>query len=286
MKLFTNKFTTKLSKLFALALITILTLSTSSAFADSNIASGRYTLTNDTKYLDNNEVGDSMARSYTDKNMTLEKKDGKIYYTVGFSGAQYMENHRIYVNGSSVSIQKVAENTSAGTLKLKFKVNKPSDTILIKFYVDPMGRDVEYQLIPNLNSLSLVESYEEAKTESKTESTNNSKTESKAESTSTSKAETKSESTSTQKQETKVESTTTSKEESKDEEKIESTSEEKEEAETKEESETVSEEKEETESIETSVQESSQNNTSTIVIISVIVILAAIILFVLFKRKK
>lgn len=284
MKLFTNKFTTKLSKLFALALITILTLSTSSAFADSNIKDGRYTLTNDTKYLDNNEVGDSMSRSYTDKNMTLEKKDGKIYYTVGFSGAQYMENHRIYVNGSSVSIQKVAENTSAGTLKLKFKVNKPSDTILIKFYVDPMGRDVEYQLIPNLNSLSLVESYEEAKTDSKTESTNNSKNESKTESTSTSKTETKSESTSTQKEETKVESTTTSKEETKVEEKVDSTSEEKEETETKtEETEEVS---EETESVETSVKESSQNNTSMIVIISVIVILAAIIIFVLFKRKK
>lgn len=284
MKLFTNKFTIKLSKLFALALITILTLSTSSAFADSNIKDGRYTLTNDTKYLDNNEVGDSMSRSYTDKNMTLEKKDGKIYYTVGFSGAQYMDNHRIYVNGSNVSIQKVAENTSAGTLKLKFKVNKPSDTILIKFYVDPMGRDVEYQLIPNLNSLSLVESYEEAKTDSKTESTNNSKNESKTESTSTSKTETKSESTSTQKEETKVESTTTSKEETKVEEKVDSTSEEKEETETKtEETEEVS---EETESVETSVKESSQNNTSMIVIISVIVILAAIIIFVLFKRKK
>ena len=275
MKLFTNKFTIKLSKLFALALITILTLSTSSAFADSNIKDGRYTLTNDTKYLDNNEVGDSMSRSYTDKSMTLEKKDGKIYYTVGFSGAQYMENHRIYVNGSSVSIQKVAENTSAGTLKLKFKVNKPSDTILIKFYVDPMGRDVEYQLIPNLNSLSLVESYEETKTESK-----------KEESTTTSssnKTENKSESTSSTKTETKVESTTTSteKEEVKDEEKVETTTEENKEVETKEETETVSTEKE-----ETSVKESSQNNTTTIVIICVIVILAAIIGFVLFKRKK
>ena len=280
MKLFTNKFTTKLSKLFALALITILTLGTNSAFADSNIKDGRYTLTNDTKYLDNNEVGDSMSRSYTDKNMTLEKKEGKIYYTVGFSGAQYMENHRIYVNGSSVSIQKVAENTSAGTLKLKFKVNKPSDTILIKFYVDPMGRDVEYQLIPNLNSLSLVESYEETKTESK-----------KEESTTTSssnKTENKSESTSSTKTETKVESTTTSteKEEAKDEEKVETTTEENKEVETKEEMETISTEKEETENVETSVKESSQNNTTTIVIICVIVILAAIIGFVLFKRKK
>ena len=248
MKLFTNKFTIKLSKLFALALITILTLSTSSAFADSNIKDGRYTLTNDTKYLDNNEVGDSMSRSYTDKNMTLEKKDGKIYYTVGFSGAQYMENHRIYVNGSNVSIQKVAENTSAGTLKLKFKVNKPNDTILIKFYVDPMGRDVEYQLIPNLNSLSLVESYEETKTESKKEE--------RTTTSSSNKTENKSESTSSTKTETKVESTT------------------------------ASTEKEETEKVETSVKESSQNNTTTIVIICVIVILAAIIGFVLFKRKK
>jgi len=275
-----KKFTNKLSKLFALALVTILTLSTSSAFADSNIANGRYTLTNDTKYLEDNETGEAMARSYTDKSMTLEKKDGKIYYTVGLSGAQYMNNHRIYVNGKSVSIQKVSENTSAGTLKLKFPVNSASDTILIKFYVTMMERDVEYQLIPNLNSLSLVESYEEAKTESKKEQSTTTS--------SSNKTETKPESTSSTKTETKVESTTTSteKEEVKDEEKVETTTEENKEVEAKEETETVSTEKQETENVETSVKESSQNNTSTIVIISVIVILAAIIIFVLFKRKK
>lgn len=153
----------KISKLFSLFLIGIMTLTSNFAYADNNdeIASGIYTLTNETKYLDGNEIGDSMARSYTDENMTLEKRDGKIYYTVGLSGAQYMDNHRILINDESVEFEKVEENSEEGTIKLRFEVTNPDDTILIQMYVDAMGRDVEYQLIPNLDSLELVEAFEE-----------------------------------------------------------------------------------------------------------------------------
>lgn len=157
----------KISKLFSLFLIGIMTLTSNFAYADNNdeIASGIYTLTNETKYLDGNEIGDSMARSYTDENMTLEKRDGKIYYTVGLSGAQYMDNHRILINDESVEFEKVEENSEEGTIKLRFEVTNPDDTILIQMYVDAMGRDVEYQLIPNLDSLELVEAFEESKPE-------------------------------------------------------------------------------------------------------------------------
>lgn len=157
----------KISKLFSLFLIGIMALTSNFAYADNNdeIANGIYTLTNETKYLDGNEIGDSMARSYTDENMTLEKRDGKIYYTVGLSGAQYMDNHRILINDESVEFEKVEENSEEGTIKLRFEVTNPDDTILIQMYVDAMGRDVEYQLIPNLDSLELVEAFEESKPE-------------------------------------------------------------------------------------------------------------------------
>ncbi|WP_122638549.1 NEAT domain-containing protein [Romboutsia sp. Marseille-P6047] len=164
MKSFKNILQGKISKLMSLLLIGIMTLTSNFAYADKNdeIASGIYTLTNETKYLDGNEIGDSMSRSYTDENMTLEKRDGKIYYTLGLSGAQYMNNHRILVNDESVEFEKVEENLEEGTIKLKFEVTNPDDTILIQMYVDAMGRDVEYQLIPNLDSLELVEAFEES----------------------------------------------------------------------------------------------------------------------------
>lgn len=164
MKSFKNILQNKITKLFSLLLIGIMTLTSNFVYADNNdeIASGIYTLTNDTKYLDGNEIGDSMARSYTDEDMTFEKRDGKIYYTVGLSGAQYMNNHRILVNDENVEFEKVEENSEEGTIKLKFEVTNPDDTILIQMYVDAMGRDVEYQLIPNLDSLELVEAFEES----------------------------------------------------------------------------------------------------------------------------
>ena len=163
MKSFKNKLMSKVSTLFSLILIGILSLSSSIVHADSKdeISSGIYTLKNDTNYEDGNEIGMSMSRSYTDEDMTLEKRSDKIYYTLGLSGAQYMNNHRILVNDESVEYEKVEENTDEGTLKLKFEVSDPEDKIVIQMYVDAMGRDVEYELIPKLDTIELVEAIEE-----------------------------------------------------------------------------------------------------------------------------
>ena len=163
MKSFKNKLMSKVGTLFSLILIGILSLSSSIVHADSKdeISSGIYTLKNDTNYEDGNEIGMSMSRSYTDEDMTLEKRSDKIYYTLGLSGAQYMNNHRILVNDESVEYEKVEENTEEGTLKLKFEVSDPEDKIVIQMYVDAMGRDVEYELIPKLDTIELVEAIEE-----------------------------------------------------------------------------------------------------------------------------
>ncbi|MBC5995554.1 iron transporter [Romboutsia ilealis] len=163
MKSFKNKLFSKVSTVFSLILIGALSLSSNIVHADNKdeISSGIYTLKNDTNYEDGSEIGMSMSRSYTDEDMTLEKRDGKIYYTLGLSGAQYMNNHRVLVNDESVKYEKVEENTEEGTIKLKFEVSDPKDKIVIQMYVDAMGRDVEYELIPKLDTIELVEAIEE-----------------------------------------------------------------------------------------------------------------------------
>ena len=165
MKSFKNKLISEVSTILSLILICILSISSNIVYADSKdeISSGIYTLKNDTNYEDGNEIGMSMSRSYTDEDMTLEKRNDKIYYTLGLSGAQYMNNHRILVNDESVEYEKVEENTEEGTLKLKFEVSNPEDKIVIQMYVDAMGRDVEYELIPKLDTIKLVQAIEEPK---------------------------------------------------------------------------------------------------------------------------
>ena len=165
MKSFKNKLISEVSTILSLILICILSIFSNIVYADSKdeISSGIYTLKNDTNYEDGNEIGMSMSRSYTDEDMTLEKRNDKIYYTLGLSGAQYMNNHRILVNDESVEYEKVEENTEEGTLKLKFEVSDPKDKIVIQMYVDAMGRDVEYELIPKLDTIKLVQAIEEPK---------------------------------------------------------------------------------------------------------------------------
>lgn len=175
MKSFKNKLISKVSTIFSLILIGILSISLNIVHADSKdeISSGIYTLKNDTNYEDGNEIGMSMSRSYTDEDMTLEKRNDKIYYTLGLSGAQYMNNHRVLVNDESVEYEKVEENTEAGTVELKFEVSDPEDKIVIQMYVDAMGRDVEYELIPKLDTIELVEAIEEPKVEETSDESDN-----------------------------------------------------------------------------------------------------------------
>ena len=65
MKSFKNKLISKVSTIFSLILIGILSISLNIVHADSKdeISSGIYTLKNDTNYEDGNEIGMSMSRS-------------------------------------------------------------------------------------------------------------------------------------------------------------------------------------------------------------------------------
>ena len=83
----------------------IMTVQTISASAQelSDLQSGIYNLTNEVYH--ESEIGMSMARSYLDENITLEKEDGKWYYILKFTGTNYMENYRIYINDKEVSTE-------------------------------------------------------------------------------------------------------------------------------------------------------------------------------------
>ena len=131
-----------------------------SALELSEVESGIYEVQNDVYY--ENEIGMSMARTYLDPTMKLKIKDGKVHYTIKFSGVNYMENHTISVNGKAVSVSK---NKQSDTIELGFETNTINPKIKASMYVGPMGRDVEFEIITKTDTLKLIEKIEEPKEE-------------------------------------------------------------------------------------------------------------------------
>lgn len=152
----------KIKNLFLIAIFSlIMSIQTISASAAelSELESGIYEISNDVYH--EQEIGMNMARTYLDENMTLEKTEGKWYYTVKFSGTNYMENYRVYINDEEVDTEVVNENTEENTIELKFETDSITPDLSTKIYVDAMERDVEFDIIPKEETLNLVELIEE-----------------------------------------------------------------------------------------------------------------------------
>ena len=152
----------------------------------SELQSGIYEISNDVYH--EQEIGMNMARTYVDENMTLEKSEGKWYYTVKFSGTNYMENHRISINDELVDTKVVNENSEENTIELKFETDSITPDLEAQIYVDAMGRDVEFGIIPKEETLNLVQAIEEVvevveaeSTEDTNEETSNEEAEQKSE---------------------------------------------------------------------------------------------------------
>ena len=152
----------------------------------SELQSGIYEISNDVYH--EQEIGMNMARTYVDENMTLEKSEGKWYYTVKFSGTNYMENHRISINDELVDTEVVNENSEENTIELKFETDSITPDLKAQIYVDAMGRDVEFGIIPKEETLNLVQAIEEVvevveaeSTENTNEETSNEEAEQKSE---------------------------------------------------------------------------------------------------------
>ena len=164
-----------MKKIKSLFLITMFSLIMSvqtivaSAAQLSELESGIYEIKNDVYH--EQEIGMNMARTYLDENMILEKSEGKWYYTIKFSGTDYMNNHRICLNGKEVDAEVVSEDKSKHTIELKFETDSVTPNLSTKIYVDAMERDVEFDVIPKEDTLTLVKAIEEPVEKVEAEST-------------------------------------------------------------------------------------------------------------------
>ena len=163
----------KIKSLFLIAMFSlIMSVQTlvASAAQLSELESGIYEIKNDVYH--EQEIGMNMARTYLDENMILEKSEGKWYYTIKFSGTDYMNNHRICLNGKEVKAEVVSQDESKHTIELKFETDSITPDLSTKIYVDAMERDVEFDVIPKEDTLTLVKAIEEPveKVESETTS--------------------------------------------------------------------------------------------------------------------
>ena len=153
-----NKFKGILVAVMALGIF--LTLGTNNTYAiESNISSGIYEIENDVYH--ESETGMAMSRSYLLPSMSVEVTKEHIIYTIGFSGSDYMENYRMKVNGEEVPVEIVEENSEEGIVKLQVEVDKVDADMDALIYVGPMERDVEFKVIPKMETLTLVEAIEE-----------------------------------------------------------------------------------------------------------------------------
>ena len=126
---------------------------------DTDIASGIYEVENDVYH--ESETGMAMLRSYLLPTMEVEVTKDGIVYTIGFSGSDYMENYRMLVNGENAAIEILEDQVEEGIVKLKVNVDKVDADMDALIYVAPMGRDVQFKVIPKMETLTLVEAIDE-----------------------------------------------------------------------------------------------------------------------------
>ena len=157
MKIF-NRFKGILMAVMALGVF--LTLGSKNVYAtNSEIASGIYEVQNDVYH--ESETGMAMSRTYLLPTMNVEVTKDHIIYTIGFSGSDYMENYRMKVNNQEVPVEIVEENAEEGIVKLNVEVDKVDADMSASIYVGPMERDVEFKVIPKMETLTLIEAIEE-----------------------------------------------------------------------------------------------------------------------------
>lgn len=153
-----NKFKNILLAVMTLGMFFTLGSKTTLA-TESEIASGIYELENDVYH--ESDTGMAMSRSYLLPKMSVEVRRDSTVYTISFSGSDYMENYRMKVNGELVPVELIEDDNEEGIVSLKINVDKVDADMDALIYVGPMERDVEFKIIPKMDTLTLVESIEE-----------------------------------------------------------------------------------------------------------------------------
>ena len=65
------------------------------------------------------------------------------------------------VHGEEVPVEILEENSEEGTVKLNVEVDKVDADMAAIIYVGPMERDVEFKVIPKMETLTLVQAIED-----------------------------------------------------------------------------------------------------------------------------
>ena len=135
---------------------------------ETDIASGIYEIENDVYH--ESETGMAMSRTYLLPSMSVEVTKEHVIYTIGFSGSDYMENYRMKVNGEEVPVEILEENSEEyydlvyeeEEINIKnVEVDKVDADMAAIIYVGPMERDVEFKVIPKMETLTLVQAIED-----------------------------------------------------------------------------------------------------------------------------
>lgn len=155
------KKTKSLLSMILVIIFTLISIISVNSLEPSEIESGIYEVENDIYH--EQEIGMTMSRTYTLPTMKIEKSKESIFFTVGFTGTDYMNNYRIFVDGEDVNAEIIEKNEEEKSIYLRFKANSLEPNIEVKIYVDAMGRDVEFEVITKVNTLKLIEKIEEVK---------------------------------------------------------------------------------------------------------------------------
>lgn len=140
-----------------------------SAFA-SELKDGAYLVSRKTSYVNpdtgktedggtNIALGDSMCASIIEDNMLVEKSQGKTYVTIGVGLMSNIQNVKIKVQDKNGKYRD-AKITKTGSCKrdgdtcnhYRFEVYDADKYISPIVYVTPMGRDVQFFVIPDIKS--------------------------------------------------------------------------------------------------------------------------------------
>lgn len=158
----------KILSLVCMAAFIILTTSFP-AYA-SELKDGAYTVGRETSYVNpetgetedggtNIALGDSMCASIVDDQLLVEQTGGKTYVTIGIGLMSNIEDVRIQVKDSSGQYRD-AEITKTGSCQrdndtcnhYRFEVHSADEYISPIIYVTPMGRDVQFFVMPDISS--------------------------------------------------------------------------------------------------------------------------------------
>lgn len=102
-------------------------------------------------------TGVAMARKYLNSTSYVKEADGKYYITLSFTGREFMNNHKVYVNGNLANATVVSSDSDS--ISLRFQVSSLNDNIKVSTYVVPMGRNVEFRVQILTDTLTLIKEY-------------------------------------------------------------------------------------------------------------------------------